>query len=104
MVWNNSIKLQDVLSDGIDAYNTQGTAIWNNTITGTGFDGIGLLGSTLSRVIGNNVSGFTPDPSVGLSQIYLDPATTQDLVVCGEPADTVLNQGTGNIVVRCTPR
>ena len=104
MIWNNSIELQNSFSDGIDAYNTQGTAIWNNRITGTGFDAIGLSGSTLSRVIGNNVSGFTPDPSVGLAQIYLDSATTQDLVVCAEPSDTVLNQGTENIVVRCQQR
>jgi hypothetical protein len=102
MIWNNSIEPQDILSDGIDAYNTKGTAIWNNNITGTGFDAIGLSGSTLSRVIGNNVSGFTPDPSVGLAQIYLDPSTTQDLAVCAEPSDTVLNQGTNNIVIGCT--
>jgi hypothetical protein len=101
MIWNNSIEPQNIFSDGIDAYNTKDTAIWNNHITGTGFDAIGLSGSTLSRVIGNNVSGFTPDPSVGLAQIYLDPSTTQDLIVCAEPNDTVLNQGTNNVVIGC---
>lgn len=101
MIWNNTIELQDSLSDGIDAYNTKGTAIWNNNITGTGFDAIGLFGSTRSRVIGNNVGGYTPDPTVGLAQIYLDPTTTRDFVVCAEPSDTVLNQGTNNIVIRC---
>jgi hypothetical protein len=101
MIWNNSIDLQDTLSDGIDANNTKGTAIWNNNITGTGFDAIGLLGSTLSRVIGNTVSGYTPDPSVGLAQIYLNPPTTQNLVVCSSPSDTVLNQGTNNVVIGC---
>jgi hypothetical protein len=101
MIWNNSVEPQDILSDGIDANNTKGTAIWNNNITGTGFDAIGLFGSTLSRVIGNNVSGFTPDPSVGLAQIYLDPATTQDLIVCAESNATVLNQGTNNIIIGC---
>jgi hypothetical protein len=98
VIWNNSIELQDSLSDGIDAYNTESTTISDNNITGTGFDAIGLFGSTLSRVIGNNVSGYTPDPSDGLGQIYLDPATTHDLVVCGEHGDTVLDQGINNIV------
>jgi len=101
MIWNNSIEPQDILSDGIDALNTKGTAIWNNNITGTGFDAIGLFGSTLSRVIGNNVSAFTPDPSVGLAQIFLDPSTTSDLVVCSSATDTVLNQGTNNLVIGC---
>ena len=101
LVWNNAIELQDTLSDGIDAYNTKATVIWNNTITGTGYDAIGLSGSTLSTVIGNNVSDFAPDPSIGLAQIYLDPGTSHDLVVCAEPSNTVLNQGTNNVVIGC---
>lgn len=100
-IWNNTIELQESLSDGIDAYNTQDTLIWNDTITGTGYDAIGLHGSTSSAVIGNNVGGFTPDASVGLAQIYLDPSTSRDLVVCTEPSNTVLNQGTNNLVVGC---
>jgi len=100
-VWNNAVEVQDTLSEGIGAYNTKGTAIWNNTVTGTdGNDGIGLWSATDSMVIGNNVSGFTVD-STGHAQIYLDPSTTHDLVVCGEPSDTVLNQGTQNIVIGC---
>jgi hypothetical protein len=101
MIWNNTIELQDTLSDGIDAHNTKDTLIWNNTITGTGFDAIGLRGSTLSSVIGNNLSGFTPDTSVGLADIYIDPSTTHDLVVCSDSSDTVLNQGSNNLVVGC---
>jgi parallel beta-helix repeat protein len=101
MIWNNSIENQDSLSDGIDAYSTKGTLIWNNTVTGSGYDGIGLRGSTLSTVIGNNLSGFTPDTSVGLADIYLDPSTTHDLAVCSSPSDTVLNQGSNNFVVGC---
>jgi len=100
-IWNNSLEPQQPLSDGIDAYNTKGAVIWDNTIDGTGYDAIGLYGSTFSAVIGNNVSKFTPDSSAGLAQIYLDPSTTHDLVVCAEPSDTVLNQGTNNIVIRC---
>jgi hypothetical protein len=101
MIWNNTIELQDKLSDGIDAYNTKDTVIWNDTVTGTGYDAVGLRGSTFSAVIGNNVTDFTPDTSFGLAHIYLDPSTTHDLVVCSNPSDTVLNQGTNNVVVGC---
>jgi hypothetical protein len=100
--WNNTAEVQDILSEGIGVYNTKGTAIWNNSVTGTGgFDAIGLSNSTLDTVINNNVTGFTVDSSVGRAQIYLDPSTTRDLVVCAERNDTVLNQGTGNAVINC---
>ena len=76
--------------------------MWNNSVTGSdGYDGIGLWSSTLDTVINNNVSGFTVDGTVGLAQIYLDPSTTYDLVVCAERSDTVLNQGTNNTVIGC---
>jgi hypothetical protein len=101
-VWNNTIEVQDTLSEGFGIYNTKGTAAWGNTIIGSdGFDAIGLWSSTLSTVIGNNVSGFTLDPSVGFAQIYLDPSTTHDLVVCAESSDTVLNRGTDNVIIGC---
>jgi hypothetical protein len=100
MIWNNTIELQGSLSDGIDAYNTKYTVIWNDTIAGTGYDAIGLHGSTFSTVTGNSVNGFTVDPK-GFAQIYLDPLTTRDLVVCAAPSNTVLNQGTKNIVTGC---
>jgi len=64
-VWNNTVELQNTLSEGIGVYNTKATATWGNTVTGTdGYDAVGLWSSTLSTVMGNNVSGFTPDPSV----------------------------------------
>ena len=103
-VWNNNAQVQTTLSEGLGVYNTVGTAVLNNTVTGTGgFDGIGLWSSSQDMVIGNNVSGFTVDPTVGFAQIYLDPYTTQDLVVCAQPSNTVLNQGTNNVVIGCTP-
>ena len=112
--WNNVVEVQNTLPcplgltptgcEGIGAYNTSATAIRDNSITGTdGFDAVGLHNSTLSTVIHNNVSGFTIDSSVGLAQIYLDPSTSQDLVVCAESSDTVLNQGTNNTVIGCQP-
>ncbi len=100
--WNNIVELQDTLSEGIGAYNTQGTAIWDNSVVGTdGLDAVGLHNSTLSTVVHNNVTGFTVDSSVGNAQIYLDPSTSQDLVVCAEPSDSVLNQGINNTVIGC---
>ncbi len=100
--WNNTVQLQDTLSEGIGVYNTKGTAVWNNSVTGSGgFDAIGLWSSTFDAVANNNVSGFTVDSTSGLAQIYLDPSTTNDLVVCGERSDTVLNQGTNNAIIGC---
>jgi len=99
--WNNRIELQNVLMEGIGAYNTVGTAIWNNSITGSdGNDGIGLWNSSYDTVIGNNVSDFTVDPT-GLAQIFLDPYTTYDFVLCSNSSNTVLNQGTDNIIIGC---
>jgi len=101
-VWNNKAELQNTLSEGIGAYNTKGTLIWNNTVAGTdGFDAIGLYNATHGAVIGNHVGGFTLDSTAGNAQIYLDPSTTRDLVVCADPSDTVLNKGTNNVVIGC---
>lgn len=100
--WNNIVELQGPLSEGIGTFNTSATAILNNSVTGTdGLDAVGLHNSTLSTVIHNNVSGFTVDSSVGLAQIFLDSSSTNDLVVCSNPSDTVLNSGTNNLVIRC---
>jgi hypothetical protein len=100
--WNNVVELQGTLSEGIGAYNTSATTIWDNSVTGIdGFDAVGLHNSTLSTAIHNNVSGFTVDSTIGLAQIYLDPLASQDLVVCAERSDTVLNQGTDNVVIGC---
>jgi hypothetical protein len=100
-ILNNTVNLQNTLSDGIDVVNTQGTTIMNNSIAGTGYDGIGLWASSLDQVIGNNVAGYTPDPAVGIAQNNLDPAASQDHVVCSSPTDTVLNQGSNNRLIGC---
>ncbi len=101
-VWNNTIELQNTLMEGIGVYYTKGTAVWNNRVTGLdGYDGIGLWGTIFDAVANNNVSGFTVDSTSGLAQIYLDPSTTNDLVVCAERSDTVLNQGTNNAIIGC---
>jgi hypothetical protein len=100
-IWDNSIQLKESLSDGLDAFNTEGTVVFNNNVTGSGYEAIGLWGSTESEVIHNNVTDYTPDATFGNAQIYLDPSTSRDIVVCAESTDTVLNQGTNNFVVGC---
>jgi hypothetical protein len=81
VIWNNNIQLQYGQSDGIDAVNTKGTIILNNTVTGSGWDAVGLYGSTSSTAMLNNVSGFTPDSSTGsTAQIYLDSVVPE---ICG---------------------
>ncbi|HMD18394.1 MAG TPA: hypothetical protein VKH18_17135 [Terriglobales bacterium] len=101
-VWNNTARVKDILSEGIGVYYTKGTAVWNNIVMGSGgYDGIGLWSTTFDTVANNNVSNFTVDPTSGLAQIYLDPSTTNDLVLCAERSDTVLNQGTNNAIIGC---
>jgi hypothetical protein len=100
--WNNTVEVQSFPSEGIGVYYTKGTAVWNNSVTGSdGTDGIGLWSTSFDAVANNNVSGFTVDSTSGLAQIYLDPSTTNDLVVCAERSDTVLNQGTNNAIIGC---
>jgi hypothetical protein len=99
---NNSIQLQDSLSEGIPVYNTKGTQILNNSINGSDeTDAIALYGSSLGTVISNSVSGVTLNSTAGLAQILLDPGTSKDVVVCSNRSDMVLNQGTNNLVVNC---
>jgi hypothetical protein len=101
-VWNNAVEVQGFLEEGIGVYSTKGTAVWNNNVTSSdGYDGIGLWNTTFDTVMNNNVSGFTVDSTSGLAQIYLSPSTTYDLVACAERSDTVLNQGTNNIIIGC---
>ena len=101
-VWNNTAEVQANLSEGIGVYNTKGTAVWNNSVVGSdGTDGIGLWSTSFDAAANNNVSAFTVDSTSGLAQIYLDPSTTNDLVVCAERSDTVLNQGTNNAIIGC---
>ena len=105
-IYNNTIELKsDFMWAGIGAYNTRGTVIWNNNISGMGADAIRLGGSsTFCTVIGNHVDGFFADPSFGLAKIYLGPASSRNLVVCPSPLDTVLDRGTDNKVIGGWPQ
>ena len=108
-IFNNTIEQKsDSLWAGIGAYDTMDTVLWNNTITGSGAAAIqlggDLGGDALCTVLDNHIRGFYADPSFGLAQIHLGPATSHNLVVCSSPLDTVLNQGTKNIIIGGWPQ
>jgi len=118
-IWHNTIRVQNPLNAGIEAWDTVGTVVTGNTITGAGgYDAIGLYGLTKSVISGNNVSDFPAAgagtmpglPNLGVAQIWLapavpeapSPAAAHDLVVCASRHDTVLDEGTSNKIVGCT--
>jgi hypothetical protein len=105
-VTDNDIRIGgDGTGEGIGLVATgAGTVIWDNTITGTGIDAVGLYsGTTLAKVIENEVGRFVPGALGFGTQIYLDPYTSNNLVVCREPS-SVLDQGTNNIVSGCAAK
>ena len=112
-IWHNTIRVLNPGNAGIEAQNATRVVILGNTVTGTGYDAIGLYGVTKSAVTFNDVSGFTlmgtdsvgdtGEPGLGLSQYYLDAGSANNLVMCLHRNDTVLDQGTGNKVIGCTP-
>ena len=99
--------------EGIDANNITGATISGNTITSTAtgtFDGISLWGNvsgwpvaTGNSIIANDLSGVALDPTPGFAfaQVYLDPYTANNHVVCAGQGVSVLDQGTGNMVTGC---
>jgi hypothetical protein len=99
VIHNNTIEAQDIGFGGISAYSTNGTAIVNNRISGNGGDAIGIWDGSYASVLGNDVTSFIASPE--LAQIVLDGTTTRSVVVCENPEDTVLNQGTLNHVIGC---
>lgn len=111
VISHNTIQLTNAgpYSEGIDVNNAKGVLIMGNTVTGTGGgDAISLWGNdpsllptTDSTVAANDVSGFTVDQADGLAQIYLDPYTANNHVVCAGPGVSVLDQGTDNHVTGC---
>jgi len=105
IVANNTLQMSgDELGPAFSAVqldSTEGVLILNNRITGAGENGIGSWSGTQSAFVGNDLSHFTADPAGGLGDIYLDPTTTNDLVVCAEPTDSVVNQGANNVVIGC---
>jgi hypothetical protein len=114
--------------DGIELNNTTGAMVVANTIRSTDSThagaAIGILGQNAyfgvtgspaaaqNLVLGNNVRNFAPQgtplgstslPGLGTSQYYLDPNTSNNLVVCTSKSDTSLDTGSGNHVLNCTP-
>ncbi|HZD86707.1 MAG TPA: hypothetical protein VE088_01715 [Gaiellaceae bacterium] len=100
-IWNNTVILQQPGSEGIAVYNTRGTQILGNSIStsGTAADAIGLhLGTTLGTVIRNRLTGFG---DAQLGAIFLGPQTSKNIVTCSTTGDTVLDQGTHNLIIGC---
>lgn len=101
LIRNNEIGFTTEMAWGIDAIDVRSASILNNTIAGVGNHAIALSGVTSSNLIGNDLSSFLPDGSDAASQIRLGAGTSRDVVVCSEPSDTVLNQGTANVINGC---
>jgi len=107
-VYDNAVEMQQGVGfDAIGAYFTADTLVANNKIAGSAADAIGIWGGTHAAVLVNDVTGFAPNPALGLAQIVLDgdlvglPDTNDSLVVCRSPTNTVLNLGAGNKVIGC---
>lgn len=104
-VFNNTIEAQDIGLGGISTYNTLGTQIHRNRISGHGADGIGIWNGKGVVVVKNDVEDFVADVTAdyGHAQIVLDGTTSHSAVVCRTPADTVLDQGQDNRLIGCQP-
>jgi hypothetical protein len=103
-ITHNAITLGGQRTEGIAVHDAAGTAISDNSITGTTGDAraVSLWGATKGSVTGNDLTGLAADPKVSPSQIYLDPATAETQVACSSPSNTVFDEGTGNTLTGCT--
>jgi hypothetical protein len=113
MIIGNHIVLNDTIGGGIDGWFVNDAQVLGNCISGSGVAGIyvGYGGDTDSgwRIVGNDVSGVNTaaadaDPSWGVqtAPIWLGPGTSDCLVIGGPWPTTVLNQGSGNILINVT--
>lgn len=114
----NTIALNNLgIVPGIAGWYANGIQVLANRISGTGLDGIALgtdfngmtPGPTSGwRIIGNDLSGFTPvnwftvqghtNDFVAVP-IWLGKGASHCLVVGGRPPTTLLDQGSGNILI-----
>lgn len=100
-VTNNNIDVQSSSADGIRLFSTIGAQVVNNSITGAGRFGIGLLVNTTGSVVNHNsVTGFVAS---GPAQIFLGAGTSDNLIVCSTRNDTVIDTGTNNQLAACGP-
>jgi hypothetical protein len=103
-ITHNAITLVGQRTEAIAVHDAAGTAISDNTVTGTTGDAraVSLWGVTKGSVTGNDLTGLAADPKASPSQIYLDPATAETQVACSSPSNTVFDEGTGNTLTGCT--
>jgi hypothetical protein len=104
-VTRNTIEAQGIGYGAISAYNTRGSLVHGNRITGSGADAIGIWNGRGALVLRNDVEDFAANYTAdfGHAQIVLDGSTSDSRVVCRTPADTVLDQGSGNRLIGCLP-
>jgi hypothetical protein len=97
VIAHNTIRATNIGYGGISVYNTKGTTVWGNRVSGSGANAIGIWNGSYARVLGNEVEDF----KAGTAQIVLDPTTSHATVVCDTRHDTVLDQGTDNKLRGC---
>jgi len=104
-VTRNTIEAQGIGYGAVSAYNTRGARILHNRISGSGADAIGIWNGEHALVLRNDVEDFVADYTAefGHAQIVLGGTTSNSHVVCRTPADTVLDQGSGNKLTGCQP-
>ena len=104
-VSRNTVEAQGIGYGGISAYNTHGSRIHDNRISGNGADAIGVWNGRDALVLKNDVEDFVADYTAdhAHAQIVLDGTTSHSAVVCRTPADSVLDQGLDNRLIGCRP-
>jgi hypothetical protein len=96
---------------GIGEFGTQGVCFFNNCMSGSAVEGMGLGddyggadGTTLYpvsgwKIIGNDFRHLT----TSVASVYLGMGTAHCLVVGGPPPTTVLDKGMDNTLINVTP-
>jgi len=101
IVSNNTIQLSHDTSFGIAAIQDVGSIISNNQISGVGWAGIWLDGSTQDMLLGNNVARFIAEetPFGTFAPIWLWDNTSNNTVVGGNNLTSAVDLGTSNTLV-----
>ena len=94
---HNRIHLNSTPWRGITAYLAQGGEITDNIVSGLGRAAIALYGDGW-EVARNDISRFNPF----VSDIWLDPLSSNNYIECPTLGDMVIDEGVGNVLVGCT--
>jgi hypothetical protein len=101
IVSDNTIWLSHDTGSGIGLYQDAGSIVSSNRISGVGFAGLLLDGSTQDLLLGNNVARFTPEetPFGIFAPIWLSETTSQNTVVGGNDKAHAVDLGINNTLV-----